>query len=217
MKPGISIALLTSLVCGFTAQTFVAWACFIYSDYTGGTGIINNPPLKTGEVTATGFVVPADWKRQTIVEWWGFGKTRETVSECQWMSSRLMLSLSNERQATYNGFSAGWPCRSLCGSDYLSPDVQARVPARLVNVPPWIKAGGYKVPVEPRWSGLLLNTSLYAAPFAGLLVVWPASRRARRLRRGECVNCGYRLAGLAVCPECGNAPGSNPPGRPEAV
>ncbi|MFT3686589.1 MAG: hypothetical protein QM783_17010 [Phycisphaerales bacterium] len=193
------------LVAGLAVQTLVAWACFIYSDYTDGSGVVNNPLLSTGQVTATGFVVPADWKRQTLVEWWGVGKTRETVSECQWVSSRLMLTQSNERQATYNGFSAGWPCRSFRGCDYLTAGVQTSVPAPLVSVPAWIKAGGVQVPVEPRWTGLIANTLIFAAPVAlawSAVTAWSTSRRRRR---GQCLHCGYCASGLPVCPECGRA------------
>ena len=40
-----------------------------------------------------------------------------------------------------------------------------------------------------------------------LLVGWPAARRWRRRRRGQCEACGYNLTGnvSGVCPECGQA------------
>lgn len=58
-------------------------------------------------------------------------------------------------------------------------------------------------PMYPIVSGFALNTVMYAAALAG--VIWAAGcvRRWRRRRRGLCERCGYELAGLAMCPECG--------------
>lgn len=55
--------------------------------------------------------------------------------------------------------------------------------------------------------GLALNPLLVGLPIwlvaFGLPMGWVVARRARRRRRGACVWCGYDLAGLAMCPECG--------------
>lgn len=62
------------------------------------------------------------------------------------------------------------------------------------------------VPIRPIWSGLALNAVIAAAIGA---VAWMAPRLyvfRRRMARGRCGWCKYRLAGLnkAVrCPECG--------------
>lgn len=58
-------------------------------------------------------------------------------------------------------------------------------------------------PLYPIVPGFVLNTVIHAAVGAG--VWWGAGwmRRARRRRRGLCEGCGYELAGLAMCPECG--------------
>jgi hypothetical protein len=58
--------------------------------------------------------------------------------------------------------------------------------AAVVEVPCWLIILGAAVPVA---------------------LAWRAERRiAGRLRRGECVRCGYPLpAGAAACPECGSA------------
>ncbi len=60
-------------------------------------------------------------------------------------------------------------------------------------------------PMYPVMSGFALNTVIYAAAGAG--VWWAAAwaKRRRRRRRGMCERCGYELAGLAMCPECGRA------------
>ncbi|HYD00653.1 MAG TPA: hypothetical protein VEB22_05450 [Phycisphaerales bacterium] len=202
MKTRPMIAAAACLLAGLLTQTLVAWTLFIRSDYTGGTGVLNDPPLKAGERTTTGFVVPADWSSRTRVEWWGMGKTRETVSECVWMASALGMTSDGGRQATYNGFSAGWPLRSFHGCDYLSPGVVTQTPSPLADIPEWVKPGGFKVPVGPRWWGLLGNTLFYATPFAAVWSVVYFRREARR-RAGHCLRCGYNAAGLEKCPECG--------------
>ncbi len=48
----------------------------------------------------------------------------------------------------------------------------------------------------------------------GAALFWPGFREARRLRRNQCMHCGYSLAGLTheeLCPECG---GQRPPAAP---
>lgn len=59
------------------------------------------------------------------------------------------------------------------------------------------------LPVAPIWSGLVTNTFLYATLIWALMVGLKASTRAYRTHRGRCSECGYELAGLAKCPECG--------------
>jgi hypothetical protein len=58
--------------------------------------------------------------------------------------------------------------------------------------------------------GLILNPIIYTLPI-WLLVMglrWALLKlhSRKRSRLGLCTSCGYDLAGLNVCPECGNAP-----------
>jgi hypothetical protein len=64
------------------------------------------------------------------------------------------------------------------------------------------------VPLLPIWRGLAINTALFSAAWAVLLVIpitiFRSARAARRRRRGWCIACGYDLRGASpVCPECG--------------
>ena len=62
------------------------------------------------------------------------------------------------------------------------------------------------IPLSPIYSGFLLNTLIYAVPFAALILLLREARllRARsKARRGLCVSCAYTLAGQSRCPECG--------------
>jgi hypothetical protein len=70
-------------------------------------------------------------------------------------------------------------------------------------------------PRQIHWPGLLANTLVFAAASAVVLLAGLTSfhmlRRYRRLARGCCVACGYRISGPmgvnahATCPECGVA------------
>jgi hypothetical protein len=59
-----------------------------------------------------------------------------------------------------------------------------------------------RLPIDPVLPGFLLNTLVYAALPA--LVLTAVHIRARKRRRqSRCPACGYELAGLPTCPECG--------------
>lgn len=59
------------------------------------------------------------------------------------------------------------------------------------------------IPLQPLWAGLIGNTLIFGGVlFLGSTAV-STRRAARRRRRGQCARCGYDLAGLATCPECG--------------
>lgn len=66
-----------------------------------------------------------------------------------------------------------------------------------------------RLPIDPIWPGLLLNSSLYAAIAYGVTFGAVQGRRLVRRRRGRCPMCAYDLAGITadVCPECGKPTG----------
>lgn len=68
-------------------------------------------------------------------------------------------------------------------------------------------APGTTLPLEPLWSGLLINFALYAVAWSYILIVPGIVRRAIRTYRGVCARCGYDLHGAdhEQCPECGTA------------
>jgi hypothetical protein len=62
------------------------------------------------------------------------------------------------------------------------------------------------IPGTPIWSGVLVNTALFALAWALALYPVASLRRARRRRLGLCERCAYDRRGLppqAACPECG--------------
>jgi hypothetical protein len=66
-----------------------------------------------------------------------------------------------------------------------------------------------RMPMRPIWSGLAVNTLVFAGAIAALhwLAVWPLrlARDVSRVRSGRCIECGYDLGYdyLHGCPECG--------------
>lgn len=61
--------------------------------------------------------------------------------------------------------------------------------------------------VHPLWPGFIVNTLFWSSVLFALINTprWivKAIRNHRRARRGVCLRCGYTLAGLTQCPECG--------------
>ena len=102
----------------------------------------------------------------------------------------------------------GWPLPALA---YMAEDVsQAGGPApgwrteRTIVLGTLANGNPRLLPLRPVWTGLVVDTLLYAtAAFASLtLAAWLLERRRRR--RGRCRACGYDLRGIeGRCPECG--------------
>lgn len=68
-------------------------------------------------------------------------------------------------------------------------------------------SGDIWLPATPAWGGLVVNTAFWSAAWWLVLAAPRQIRRRGRLRRGECVRCGYDLrGGGGVCPECGREP-----------
>lgn len=61
------------------------------------------------------------------------------------------------------------------------------------------------IPYRPIWSGLAVNTLVYAVIWAAAYFCLPVTRRRHRCSRGCCPNCGYDLQHELAggCPECG--------------
>lgn len=59
------------------------------------------------------------------------------------------------------------------------------------------------LPLLPRPLGFLINALAYAVIFGIALLSMKLLIRHLRIRRGKCASCGYNLADLKICPECG--------------
>jgi len=160
--------------------------------------------------------VPDEWKKEPggiIIHPQRVTSMSSVAWDWQALSGR-----GNATMYQFNAWRMGWPFRSLGAYRHgQRPDL-----GRIFREPPawtprwqaeWIK--GYVQPpakagdpprvwpMYPIWSGFALNTLIFAAVPAGVWWVAGWARRSRRRQRGMCVACGYELAGLAMCPECG--------------
>jgi hypothetical protein len=129
------------------------------------------------------------------------------------------------------GVAAGWPMRALycqggpaafqgLGSEDQGPivtDQMARdnglwVPSlgERMSGPAYLRLAGLignrrPIPVVPMWRGLLIDSLFWGGVLVAAVEVPLLLRRERRRRRNACLECGYSLAGLTTCPECGRA------------
>ncbi|MEZ6235310.1 MAG: hypothetical protein R3B68_14070 [Phycisphaerales bacterium] len=70
----------------------------------------------------------------------------------------------------------------------------------------WLRRYGVaysRVPLRPLWGGVLGNCLFWGVVSFGVGAAFTSWRSSRRVRRGRCRECGYDLAGLPTCPECG--------------
>jgi len=69
----------------------------------------------------------------------------------------------------------------------------------------WPHATYIWFPYQPIWSGLVINTLIYAVLLWALLALFSSFRHARRMLRGTCPFCTYELHYdfTQGCPECG--------------
>lgn len=117
---------------------------------------------------------------------------------------------------------SGWPFRAATGWVWEIDERPAsaalhlrEIPVGVVVLRPGARWGMY-APLAPMWGGVICNSVLFAAAWAGLIGAFAAMARravvARHARRGCCRSCGYDRRGLypnAPCPECGRAPQPN--------
>jgi hypothetical protein len=107
----------------------------------------------------------------------------------------------------WSEMACGWPFPALrCMSIMMGDGVLGGLPP-----PKWLPAWRNPppmpaVPYHPVWSGLLLNTLLFAAVWSGAGVFSGIVLRRWRISQGHCPSCRYDLRGCpdSICPECGS-------------
>jgi len=194
------------LLAGAVVNVAVAWGCVI------------RPMILTsgsGPIPAVGlwpFAVPREWPSAP-----SFVVTRTSLGVS------VLQGLSRDLEFHYRQWSlrAGLPFRSLYLVRNRTEEQGTRYGALILERPIRWQEGikipqslfwrlssrdswGRNLPTMPVWPGFLVNTILYAV-VPWLLVCGPfALRRLIRMKRGQCVKCGYPLGDLAVCTECGS-------------
>lgn len=118
------------------------------------------------------------------------------VPEWAWIPGRD--DLGNRWHTTIGGWP--FPCIRMTqsGAGYVA-SLTAGAP-----LPGW---PAHPLPFRVLWLGLAVNTAVYAALLACLMLAWSALRHFLRRRRGGCHVCGYDLRDTRDrCPECGGEP-----------
>lgn len=134
------------------------------------------------------------------------------------MPVRLESMLLAQPDGRYEVWWSGFPFRSVCGWHVKAGSLFDGGPPTdvwhgIIRIPMAAPARDIFIPIRPLWWGLIGNVAVYG--LSAFLLVWLFTRvrRALRRQRGRCVGCGYELAGLEACPECGlagQAHGSRP-------
>jgi hypothetical protein len=104
----------------------------------------------------------------------------------------------------------GWPLLALSAEarwvSYDALGVSRVVGGVLVGSENVFPHDGVRIlPLQPIWSGLVINTALYTSLWFALFSLGDIRSGFRR-RRGQCVRCGYKLLSVQTrCSECGKA------------
>jgi hypothetical protein len=172
-----------------------------------------NAPRQQPAVSQWLAEIPANWpdpEELAIVEAFGRRVTYQSVKHVPEESSSGMPRLDG-----LVVYETGFPFRCLRGSFYYSFDVD-RGPAFKEGL--WrsgINVGGRRatpalrarqfLPVQPKLISFVCNWFAWTACGALPFETWRRWRRHARRSRGECVRCGFSIAGVkgGCCPECG--------------
>lgn len=124
------------------------------------------------------------------------------------MPRALESLLLAREEGQYRVWLSGVPFRSVCGWHVQAGALAGGGPTAdqwhgVVRVPIVPPHGVVFIPFRPLWLGLLGNVAAYGLAAVLLVQTFRGWRRAYRRENGRCIGCGYELAGLAACPECG--------------
>ncbi|MEO1130452.1 MAG: hypothetical protein AAFX05_12205 [Planctomycetota bacterium] len=173
----------------------------------------------------TGFINPPQGSKATQREWQRVASHIQTVGmpmlreydgdglhvmQCTRVGSLAVIESATRVQA-------GWPMRSFTCTFVMTrtlQSVQRNQYAATVDGPgprtglpiPFALTDTQefrRFPILPAWPGFFVNTALYAGVLLVPLLLVRQARRVQRRGVERCVRCGYDVAGVDMCPECG--------------
>jgi hypothetical protein len=194
------------LCAGAVVNVLVAWGCMWFA-----------PQVERWSTERRGglawcVTVPSDWPTvpKQRVDYHGLG-WRERIDT--WTGQRLSEWSLDVEWCQVKAVTAGLPLASMMHASWRSPtqasgrmrhDWRSRWAIEMPGEPPSGLAGS--LPALPLWFGFVFDSVVFAGVLFSFIKSPTLVRRATRRRRGQCVGCGYSLAGLGVdaaCPECG--------------
>jgi hypothetical protein len=188
------------LVAGAVFNVAVAWGCAAYS----GTRHCLQPRARGGAVSIEDLFRAFEPEIVDAQHYCGVDRTTTALAqyggECGMPSWHQIDSIETR---------AGWPCRSLFGTqrpasydDLVASKAENGVVIswRLIECDYAIPA---LVPTGPLRNGFAINTAFYAAILWLLFFAPLALGRRRRIKRGLCPACAYPVGSSDVCTECG--------------
>jgi len=212
------------------AATAVGAAAVLLPALVGMVGAACLPaPERAGwGVFSTGVDLPSETKATITARWdetWTVQlpgqHLRSTFVATSWRGwSHAPNEFNPDPDALWLGYdtvvvSAGWPLRCLIGAGGVISG-----PRKESDGPPTMRRGALLlgasgntyfgrlrvIPYSPLWLGYAINSIVYSCAICGAVVGGGALRRrraARRLCRGLCPTCAYRMGHSRRCPECG--------------
>lgn len=212
MRRWLTIAT-AALIIGAVANVLVAWCCLVFSAESRRAVIVEPWPVG----------VPKDWpafdQEQSVCR--GIGYERRHIAGIypikEWFKDAEPDpdKTATEYEMTYEISGVPFKCLYGCGLrkrrysvDYFAwPPISGglAVPQFLhSSARPWLSGrSARRLPVRAHGWQFAANTGCYAGVLALGWVGFGGVRHGWRTARGRCARCGYTVAGLEICPECG--------------
>ncbi len=203
-----AVRIVVACLLGAVMTVVVAWGCATWA-HTGSDDFDYDVP-GPGERYGLDSRVPGDWVTGTWLRHRGFGIEYDWVSEMVWMGS-LPGMMGDRQNRTFHRVAVGWPLHAMewvCDRD-------VRLDPRGAGQSVWLRGfkpiragrigwtGDRRLPVKPLMLGFAIDAAVYGVAVWSLIWGWRLVRAKWRVRGGRCPACGYDLAGLDGCPECG--------------
>ncbi len=201
--------LIAAIIGGLTINVGICWRSAYYSKSNSCTNYWN---LITK--------YPNSWHTRMPIDWPMKPNARLTrVNTYNTLIFETALGDSPQTQLSCITMAYGWPLRAMTTQQYeFSPNhtdtPQASIfragfemngPALPVNILEHPMRGGNKVniPLRPRPIPFAANWIIYTFILLTPCLVLSLVRKKLRRDRGLCRKCGYEIADLDICPECG--------------
>jgi len=148
---------------------------------------------------------------------WGVPRFAAEGSDFVYSELRVgFSSLADRRLPTSRRRSYGWPARAFVSEDHfidpqpvgysaagLSWDSGIPIPGIAWEWKLASRKSSTHLPIKPLWTGLAVDSVVFAIILSGFSIMCGRLRGRSRLRRGMCPRCAYPIGTSPNCTECG--------------